>query len=314
MLDTRRMQVLRAVVTSGSVTAAARNLGYTPSAVSQQMAALEKEAGIALLERTGRGVRATDAGRLLTEYAVAIGKQLAEAETALAGLRAGRTGRVTMRYFTTAGAKLVAPALAALRRVQPGVQVELKLSDPDDPLPAVRDRQADLALVVRPRDQLGVDGVRFEHLLDDRYKAVLPVGHPLASKRLLEMTDLADEPWVASESPGPCLDPVLDACGSAGFSPDFVVESGDYATAQGFVAAGLGVSLVPELGLDTPHSGVVVREVRNPVPLRSIHAAVRGPAPDRPAVGGLLDALRATAAEVSEAVETVERVGGVEAV
>lgn len=292
------MQVLRAVVTSGSVTAAARNLGYTPSAVSQQMAALEKEAGIALLERTGRGVRATDAGRLLTEYAVAIGRQLAEAETALAGLREGRTGRVAMRYFTTAGAKLVAPALAALRRAQPGVQVELKLSDPDDPLPAVRDRQADLALVVRPRGQLGVECVRFEHLLDDRYKAVLPVGHPLAAKQLLEMTDLADEPWVASESPGPCLDPILDACGAAGFSPDFVVESGDYATAQGFVAAGLGVSLVPELGLDTPHSGVVVREVRNPVPLRSIHAAVRGPAPDRPAVGGLLDALRATAAQL----------------
>lgn len=298
MLDTRRMQVLRAVVTSGSVTAAARNLGYTPSAVSQQMAALEKEAGIALLERTGRGVRATDAGRLLTEYAVAIGKQLAAAETALAEMRAGRTGRVAMRYFTTAGAKLVAPALAALRRAQPGVRVELKLSDPDDPLPAVQDRQADLALVVRPRDQPGVEGVRFEHLLDDRYMAVLPVGHHLAAKQLLEMTDLADEPWVASESPGPCLDPILDACGSAGFSPDFVVESGDYATAQGFVAAGLGVSLVPELGLDTPHLGVVVREVHNPVPLRSIHAAVREPAPDRPAVGGLLEALRATAAQL----------------
>lgn len=301
MLDTRRMQVLRAVVTSGSVTAAARNLGYTPSAVSQQMAALEKEAGIALLERTGRGVRATDAGRLLTEYAVVIGKQIAEAETALAELRAGRTGRVSMRYFTTAGAPLVAPALAALRRAQPGVQVELKLSDPDDPMPAVRDRQADLALVVRPPGQLGVDGVRLEHLLDDRYHAVLPAGHPLAAKQLLEMTDLADEPWVASESPGPCLDPILDACGAAGFSPDFVVESGDYATAQGFVAAGLGVSLVPELGLDAPHSGVVVREVRNPVPLRSIYAAVRGPAPDRPAVGGLLDALRGAVAQLSEA-------------
>ncbi|MFF1699218.1 LysR family transcriptional regulator [Streptomyces sp. NPDC058257] len=313
MLDTRRMQVLRAVVTSGSVTAAARNLGYTPSAVSQQMAALEKEAGIALLERTGRGVRPTDAGRLLTEYAVAIGKQIAEAETALAELRAGRTGRVSMRYFTTAGSTLVAPALAALRRAQPGVQVELKLSDPDDPMPQVRDRLADLALVVRPHGQPGADGqsgvdgqpgadgVRFEHLLDDRYHAVLPAGHPLAAKRLLDMTDLAEEPWVASETPGPCLDPILDACGAAGFSPDFVVESGDYATAQGFVAAGLGVSLVPRLGLDAPHPGVVVREVHNPVPVRSIHAAVRGPAPDRPAVRGLLDALRDAVAQIGEA-------------
>ncbi|MEU6677243.1 LysR family transcriptional regulator [Streptomyces sp. NPDC046925] len=297
MLDTRRMQVLRAVVTSGSVTAAARNLGYTPSAVSQQMAALEKEAGIALLERTGRGVRPTDAGRLLTEYAVAIGGQLAAAETALAELRAGRTGRVSVRYFTTAGARLVAPAVAALRRAQPGVQVELKLSDPDDPMPQVQGRQADLALVVRPRGQAGVEGVRFEHLLDDRYHAVLPEGHPLAAAPVLDMTDLADEPWVASESPGPCLDPVLEACGAAGFSPDFVVESGDYATAQGFVAAGLGVGLVPQLGLDAPRSGVVVRPVRNPVPVRTVYAAVRGPAPDRPAVRGLLDALRDAAAQ-----------------
>jgi DNA-binding transcriptional LysR family regulator len=297
MLDMRRMQVLRAVVTSGSVTAAARNLGYTPSAVSQQMAALEKEAGIALLERTGRGVRPTDAGRLLTDYAVTIGNHIAEAETALAGLRAGRSGRVSMRYFTTAGATLVAPALASLRRAHPDLQVELKLSDPDDPMPAVRDRQADLALVVRPPGQLGVDGVRFEHLLDDRYHAVLPAGHRLADKQVLEMTDLAEEPWVASESPGPCLDPILEACGAAGFSPDFVVESGDYATAQGFVAAGLGVSLVPELGLDVPHSGVLVREVHNPVPVRSVYAAVRGPAPDRPAVRGLLDALRDAVAQ-----------------
>ena len=203
-----------------------------------------------------------------------------------------------MRYFTTAGTALVAPAIAALRREQPRIAVELKLSDPDDPMPEVRDRQADIALVVRPAGQLGVDGVRFVHLLDDRYDAVLPVAHRLAAKPVLELTDLADEPWVASESPGPCLDPILEACGSAGYSPDFVVESGDYATAQGFVAAGLGVSLVPRLGLDGPHSEVVVREVRNPVPVRSIYAAVRGAAPESPALRGLLDALRGAVAQL----------------
>lgn len=207
MLDMRRMQVLRAVVTSGSVTAAARNLGYTPSAVSQQMAALEKEAGIGLLERTGRGVRPTEAGRLLTEYATVIGKHLAEAETALAELRAGRTGRVAVRYFATAGATMVAPAVAALRRAQPGVQVELRLSDAEDALLEVRERRADVALVVRPPDRVSVDGIRFVHLADDRYVAVLPRGHRLAAKRELDLTDLADEPWVGSDQPGPCLAP-----------------------------------------------------------------------------------------------------------
>jgi DNA-binding transcriptional LysR family regulator len=297
MLDVRRMQMLRAVVTSGSVTAAARNLGYTPSAVSQQMAALEKEAGIGLLERTGRGVRPTEAGRLLTECAAVIGGHLAEAETALAELRAGRTGRVVVRYFATAGATMVAPAVASLRREQPGVQVELRLSDAEDALLEVRERRADLALVVRPRDKVSVDGIRFVHLADDRYVAVLPRGHRLAEKRELDLTDLANEPWVGSDEPGPCLAPVLDACGSAGFSPDFVVESGDYATAQGFVAAGLGVSLIPQLGLGNRHPDVVVREVRNPEPVRAIYAAVREPSPLQPALQRLLDALRDAATQ-----------------
>jgi DNA-binding transcriptional LysR family regulator len=119
MLDVRRMQMLAAVVSNGSVTAAAARLGYTPSAISQQVAALEKEAGTALLERVGRGVRPTAAGLLLTEYADAIGRQVAEAETALGDLLAGRTGRLSVRYFATAGAHLVAPAVARLTLFAP---------------------------------------------------------------------------------------------------------------------------------------------------------------------------------------------------
>lgn len=291
------MQVLRAVVTSGSVTAAAANLGYTPSAISQQVAALEKQAGTALLERVGRGVQPTAAGRLLTEHAAIISKNIAEAETALADLRAGRTGRLSMRYFATAGATLVAPALAGLRRTYPGVQIELKLIDPDDPLPEVTQGRADLAVVVQPRDRPR-DDVRLVHLLDDPYRAVLPKGHRLAEKRVLDLADLADEPWVGNEWPaGPCLDVVLDACAAAGFSPDFVVDSEDYATAQGFVAAGLGISLMPRIGLGNRHPGVVVRKVRKPEPIRGIYAAVRETSLPQPALRGLLDALREAAAQ-----------------
>ncbi|WP_326560758.1 LysR family transcriptional regulator [Micromonospora sp. NBC_01796] len=301
MLDVRRMQLLRAVVTSGSVSAAARDLGYTPSAVSQQLTVLEKEAGIALLERTGRGVRPTDAGRLLNEYAATIGEQVAEAETALADLRAGRTGRLAVRYFATAGASLVAPAVALFRRAFPGVRVDLRLGEPEDSLPELKQGGADLAIVVRDPDRLADDGIRFTHLLDDRYVAVLPRGHRLAAKRVLDLTDLADEPWVGSEWPGPCLDAVIGACDSAGFRPDFVVQSEDYATAQGFVAAGLGIGLVPEMGLGSRHPAVVVRRVRNPVPVRVIYAAVRESSPARPALRGLLDALREAAATVRPA-------------
>jgi DNA-binding transcriptional LysR family regulator len=292
MLDVRRMQVLRAVVTSGSVTAAATNLGYTPSAVSQQIAALERQAGLPLLERVGRGVRPTAAGRLLTEHAAIIGQHVAEAETALADLRAGRTGRLSIRYFATAGAALVPPALAKLRAEHPRVQVDLKLVDAADPLREIEQGLADLTIMVWPRERPR-DGIRLVHLLDDPYDAVLPKGHPLAAKRVLDLTDLADEPWVNNElSAGPCLENMLEACAAAGFTPDFVVESDDYATAQGFVAAGLGVTLIPRLGLGQRHPGVAVRRVRNPEPVRSIYVAVRETTLAQPALAGLVDALR----------------------
>ncbi|MEV6866107.1 LysR substrate-binding domain-containing protein [Streptosporangium subroseum] len=214
-----------------------------------------------------------------------------EAEAALADLRAGRTGRLAIRYFATSGATLMAPALARFRREHPGVRVDLKMTDPEDPLPEVMQGRADRAVVVRPHGRLH-EGVHLLHLLDDPYRAVLPKGHRLASKRVLDLTDLAGEPWVGSEWPGPCLDAMLEGCAAAGFSPDFVVESGDYATAQGFVAAGLGISLIPDMGLANRHPAVVVRKVRGPEPIRAIHAAVRETSLGRPALGGLLAALR----------------------
>ncbi|MFI1653573.1 LysR substrate-binding domain-containing protein [Streptomyces sp. NPDC020472] len=290
MLDVRRMQVLGAVVASGSITAAAGHLGYTPSAVSQQIAVLEKEAGIALLERFGRGVRPTAAGRLLTEHAAVIGRQVAEAETALADLRAGRTGRIVVRYFATAGADLVAPALARFRAEHPGVRVELRISD------GAPDEEADLTLLVRPRGagpEASGDGLRLVPLADDPYRAVLPRGHRLAGRRgAVDLADLAAEPWVGSERPGPCLDAVLDACAAAGFSPAIAVECEEYAAAQGFVAAGLGISLIPLMGLGSRSPSVVVRKVRGPEPVRSIHAAVRESSLALPAVRDLLTAFQ----------------------
>jgi DNA-binding transcriptional LysR family regulator len=280
------------------VTAAAARLGYTPSAVSQQVGALEKEAGTALLERVGRGVRPTAAGLLLTGYADAIGRQVAEAETALADLVAGRTGRLTVRYFATAGAALVAPAVARLRAEHPGVQLELKLTDPEDPLPEVKEGRADVALVVGASGASGGPRGRTA-----REAARRPVSRRTAqgasAGRAAERGagELAEEPWVGSEWPGPCLDAQLDACEAAGFRPRFAVESEDYVTAQGFVAAGLGVTLIPRLGLGSRHPDVVVRVVRDPEPVRTIHAAVRETAPPQPALRAFLRALRDAANE-----------------
>jgi DNA-binding transcriptional LysR family regulator len=111
----------------------------------------------------------------------------------------------------------------------------------------------------------------------------------------VRLGELAEEEWVGSEWPGPCLDAQLEACAVAGFRPRFAVESEDYVTAQGFVAAGMGVALLPRLGLGSRHPGVVVREVRDPVPVRGIQAAVRESAPAQPAVEFFIEALRGAA-------------------
>ncbi|SFQ24496.1 DNA-binding transcriptional regulator, LysR family [Amycolatopsis arida] len=295
MLDVRRMQVLRAVVTSGSITAAARNLGYTPSAVSQQLSTLEREAGVPLLERAGRGVRPTPAGSLLAEHAELVSTQLAAAEAALTDLKEGRTGRLSIRYFATAGTALVPPAVAAVRREFPGVRLDLRLSEPDDPLPLVAVGEVDVAIVVFPRREPPAPHVTSAHLLDDPYRVVLPEGHPLARQRVVDLADLAEEPWIGKHwtRSSPCQRILLDACAATGFAPNLTVEAEDYPTAQGFVAAGLGVTLVPELGLGMPHPGVVVRRIRRPEPVRQIHAVVAAHSRDLPAVRLLIDTLRA---------------------
>jgi DNA-binding transcriptional LysR family regulator len=182
-----------------------------------------------------------------------------------------------------------------VRREHPGVRIDLRLNDPEDPFGEVAEGRADLALIIGAAER-PVTGVRLVHLLDDAYVAVLPAGHPLAAKRVLDLADLAEEAWVGCEPPGPCLEPVLQACAAAGFSPDFVVDGQDHATARGFVAAGLGVAVMPRLALTSRHPGAVVRRVRRPEPVRTVHAAVRETALAHPAVRGLLDALREAAA------------------
>jgi DNA-binding transcriptional LysR family regulator len=294
MLDVRKLRVLCSVVTSGSISAAAANLGYTPSAVSQQVAALEREAGASLLEKAGRGVRPTAAGTLLAEHAVDIMAKLAAAETALADLRVGRTGRLRVHYFATAGAELLPPAVAEFRARRPSVQLELRLREPANTADSALAGEADIQLVVLPQSVSphSIPGTDLVHLLDDPYRLVLPRGHRLADRDDIELAELADDPWIDNElPPGMCRKIMMDAFASAGFTPEFVVESDDYPTAQGFVAAGLGVTMIPELGLGAVHSGVEVRRVRHPEPVRCIYAAVPVSTGDHPLVKDMLFAL-----------------------
>lgn len=299
MLDVRRLRVLKAVVETGSMVAAADELGYTPSAVSQHLAALEREAGAPLLERVGRGVRATPAGRLLAEYTGPVLAKLAEAEAALADLVAGRTGRIGVTFFPTAGASLVPAAVAEFRRRHPGVELQLKVAEPDRALDALLRRATDVAVVVAGSER--PDGTRWLHLLDDPYFVVVPRAHPLAGRGAVDLAEIADEPWVDTDSvPGPCLRAILEACELAGFTPRPAVQADDYPTTQGLVAAGVGVALVPGLALGAVHPGVVVLAIRRHRPVRSIHAVVRAGCADHPTIGTVLATLRQAASGQAE--------------
>lgn len=301
VLDLRRLRVLRAVVRTGSVRAAAVQLGYTSSAVSQHVAALERETGAVLLEKAGRGVRPTDAARLLADVADDVLDRLADAESALAALRAGRTGRLHLTSFPSAGAALVPTAVAALRAGFPDLELVLSVAEPDEARKALHAGEVDVAVVVEPHDPrepshpAGDDGLQLVHLLDDPYSALLPAGHPLADARDVDLADLAGEPWVDTASaPGHCQAAVLEACRTAGFVPGYVVQADEYPTTMGFVAAGLGVALVPALALGFVQDRVRVKPLQGQRPVRHVYAAARsaraGEAVVQAAVGALQDA------------------------
>ena len=295
MLDLRRLQVHAAVVDTGSVTAAAARLGYTPSSVSQQLSALERETGLVLFEKHGRGIRPTEAGLVLAEHAATVQRAVTDAELVLDDLREGRTGRVRVMSFTSAGDSLLPAAVAHLRRHQPGLHVATTIGETEQAYTLLRDNQLDLAIVLEPfarGDEPDDDLVRV-HLLDDPYRAMLPEGHELAGHDTIELTDLAREDWVAAMGGnGFCRDDTVDLCRRAGFSPRFVAHAVEFPAAQAYVAAGIGVGLVPELALGTVHDGVVIRPLRRPTEPRHVWVVARPTSAASPAVRSTIEALR----------------------
>ncbi len=285
------MQVLRAVVTSGSLSAAATNLGYTPSAISQQISAREREAGTPLLEKVGRGVHPTPAGNLLADRAAALSDLLGATEAELADIRSGRTGLLRLRFFQSASVALVPPAVAKFRAAHPEVRLDLRMVE-RKVLDEVAGGEADIAVLVVGREVPVPHGVRVIHLVDEPYRVVLPRGHPLAAEEAVDLTHLSGEPWVhGGLLPGPCSESLEEAFAAAGFTPHVAFDADSPAAAQGFVAAGIGVALLPRLGLDLVHPDVVVRPVRRPEPVRRLYVGVREAVADQPASRTMLDAL-----------------------
>ena len=275
MLDVRRMRVLREVAARGSFSAAAEALSFTQSAVSQQVAALEREAGATLVERSARGVRLTQAGEAVVRHADAILAKLSEAEAELEAIEGLRGGRLRMAAFESAAATIMPVAISRFAEQHPGVELSLALIEPEEAVAAMKAGDIDLAVTFgagKPEDR-GSDGVTHHHLLEDPMYLVLALDHRLARKRGVRLADLADEPWIGGAPDCECNRLISAACSRVGFEPRIAFETDDYTAMQGFVAAGVGVSLIAELGLRTIRDDIVVRPLGRDTPCRQIYAS-----------------------------------------
>ncbi|HEX2087330.1 MAG TPA: LysR family transcriptional regulator [Solirubrobacteraceae bacterium] len=293
MLDVKRLRVLREVAAKGSFSAAAESLAYTQSAVSQQIAALEREAGTRLVDRSARGVRLTDAGRALVRHADVILARLADAEAELEAIAGLRGGRVRLVSFASGGATIMPRAIALFRERHPEVELSLQPGEPEDAIAMLRAGEADIALTIDAEFcALTDDGVELTHLLDDPMYAVLPRDHPLAAKPRIRLEELRDDAWLAGSQRG-CPDTMIlvRACNAAGFEPRISFHSDDYLAIQGFVAAGVGVSLIPDLALLAVRDDVVIRALKSRPPVRRIQAATLRDGYKSPAIEAMLDTL-----------------------
>lgn len=294
MLNLTRLNVFREVVGHGSFSAAADALSYSQSAVSQAIATLEGEVGTALIERRRDGARPTPAGSALAAHVDGILAQIESAESEVAAIARGHGGHLRTASFPTAGSTLMPGAIAAFRASHPGVGVTLAEGEPEEIAPRLRAGEFDLVLLFEFEgvgERLSA-GMRRYELRDDPLHLALPLDHPLAKRKRIELDDLREESWIQTSAQSPCAKHVVRSCHAAGFEPSVSFESDDYQTVQGLVAAGVGVALIPELALSTVREDITVRALHPASPVRKVFAATPRAAAATPAVATMVDVLR----------------------
>ena len=284
MVDVRKLRVLRELATVRSFSEAARGLGYTQSAISQHIRALERETGLQLVERGTRPITLTEAARLLLVTAEPIFGHLARTEAAVAELAGIHTPRIRLAAFASACSTILAPALAAMRNAQPDVEISLVEAEPQDAARALKAGSVDLAVGYAYPGLSEREDRALEHrgLFDDPLRLVLPRDHALLDRRRLTLADLAGEAWIVPPGTGPSFEyrrMLAATCRAAGFEPRIAFEMEDIRAGQALVAAGLGVALIPELALEPTSRRVEIR-VLTAAPVRRILATrLRGPEP-----------------------------------
>ena len=292
--------MLHAVASTGSVTGAARSLQVTSSAVSQQLARLEREVGQRLVEKAGRGVRLTPAGAVLARDAGELLSQVERVEAALAAHRGVVAGTLTVAAFATAARGLLPGVLAELRGRFAELRVSLAEQEPHDAIPACARGQVDVAIVQDwAGDELALpDSLTRQDLLDDVFDVALPHDHPLADRDGVAVTELLEEDWIGWTSGQICHDWLLRTLALHGAQAQVRHTASEHSTQLALVEAGLGVALIPRLGRDPVPASVRFLRL-TPAPVRRVFAVWRTSASARPAIGVMVAALRGEAASMS---------------
>jgi DNA-binding transcriptional LysR family regulator len=303
MLELRRLRLLRELHERGTIAAVADALQFTPSAVSQQLALLEREAGVRLLERAGRGVRLTDAALTLVQHAEALLERAAAAEADLSAAAGTVAGRVRIAGFESVALNLALPAMQALARDAPRLRCELLELEPEEALPALALGDIDLVLgdewQHQPRRLPA--GVERHELMKDRVRLLLPSRHPAARRHpdAVPLTELAGDAWTTGHAGLGWDEMTHRTCQElGGFQPDVRHRTNDAGISLAMVAHGLAVAMIPDLPLPARHPGVVRRDIAERVIHRAIFAATRRTDATRPSTQALLAAVRDAVAKV----------------
>lgn len=271
-LDSRQLRVFHEVVATGSYSGAARALGFSQPAVSQQMRALERHLGTPLFTRVGRAQRLTEAGRLLAARSAPLLEGLAATARQVAAVRNLAEGHVRVCAFPSASATIVASAVASLRSAHPGIRVQLVEAEPPDSLAMLRAGDCDITLAFHYPGAPEPDSGDFvaTPLLEEPLEVVLPEGHPAGEAEGLSLPDLSRETWIAGCAR--CRAQFVTACDEAGFAPDIAFATDDALAVQSLVVAGVGIAVLPRLGLSfLRHPRLRTRPLR-PIPPRSVMA------------------------------------------
>ncbi|MEW2556894.1 LysR family transcriptional regulator [Streptomyces zhihengii] len=296
MLNLERLRTLDALARHGSVSAAAEGLHVTTSAVSQQMAKLEREVGQQLLARNGRGVRLTDAGRLLADHAARILSQVELAQSDIEAQRGQVVGEVRLGAFPTAARGLFPGTVGALRARHPELRVRTREMEPESGIRSVIRGDLDLAIVLDwSNKRLPVPaGLAQARLLDDVTDVAMPAGHRLAGREEVDLAEFAEDDWVSWPEGEFCHDWLVFTLRSQGVEPRIAHMAGEHHTQLALIAAGLGVCVTPRLGRGPVPEGVALVPVRQRMS-RHVYAVWRTDADRRPSIRAAVAALRAVA-------------------